>query len=193
MFLAGGGDEYHCADGTPARDFDTIFRGTCTGFRYDGSATFANLEPVAPRRVEALIASAVVPSSKYAIELIKAGGVPHPLVLERLDGLARDLRQSGGRLLLILPPLLPGMEHALLDSPHTAPQLARTKQELARWAKSADVVIIDAGQSERYGCAATEFVDEHHALPACYARIFARFWNAGGNSTKLPAGLFTAG
>jgi hypothetical protein len=192
MFFAGGGDEYRCADGTPARDFDTIFRGTCTGFRFDGSATFANLEPVAPRRVDALIASALVPSSKYAIELIKAAGVPHPQVLERLDRLARDLRQSGGRLLLILPPLLPGMERAFLDSPQMGPLLARTKLELARWAKSKDVVVIDAGQSERYGCVATEFVDEHHALPACYARIFAHFWNAGGNSTKLPAGLFTA-
>ncbi len=191
MFLPGGSEDYRCADGTPARDFDTIFRGSCTGFRYDGSATFANLEAVSPRRVEALIASAVVPSSKYAIDLIKAGGAPQPLLLERLANLARGLRQADGRLLLILPPLLPGMERAFMNSPHTAAPLALTKKTLAEWAKSADVVIIDAGQSERYGCTATEFVDEHHALPACYARIFTRFWNAGGNSTKLPAGLFT--
>lgn len=192
MFFPGEGDEYRCADGTPARDFDTIFRGSCTGFRYDGSATFANLAPVAPRRVEALIASAMVPSSKYAVDLVKFGGAPHPLVLERLGGLAQNLRRSGGRLLLILPPLLPGMERAFLDSPQLGPLLVRTKQDLARWAQSAGVVIIDAGQSERFGCGAPEFVDEHHALPACYARIFARFWKAGGNSTKLPAGLFTA-
>jgi hypothetical protein len=189
MFLQDSSDDYRCADGTPARDFDTIFRGTCTGFRYDGSATFANVEPVPPRRATALIASALVPSSKYAADLIKSGGAVQPLLLERLAELARDLRRSGGRLLLILPPLLPGMERAFIDSPQLGPLLARTKQTLARWAKDNDVVIIDAGQSERYGCTAPEFVDEHHALSTCYARIFARFWNAGG-STKLAAGLF---
>jgi hypothetical protein len=191
-FFAGGSEDYRCVDGTPARDFDTIFRGSCTGFRYDGSATFANLEAVSPRRVESLIASAVVPSSKYAVDLIKSGGLPHPQVLKRLDQLARDIRQSGGRLLLILPPLLPNMERAFLNSPHTEGSLAVTKQKLAAWARSANVVIIDAGQSERFGCAAIEFVDEHHALPSCYARVFRRFWSVGGNSTKLPAGLFTA-
>ena len=192
MFLQGAGDEYRCADGTPAKDFDTIFRGTCTGFRYDGSATFANLDPVSPRRVEALIASALVPSSKYAVDLIKSAGAPHPLILERLAQLARDLRQAGGRLLLILPPLLPGMERAFLDSPQLGPLLARTKRDLAAWAKNNGVIVVDAGQSERYGCTATEFVDEHHALYLCYAKVFGRFWDAGGDSSKLPAGLFTA-
>jgi hypothetical protein len=192
MFLQNAGDDYRCADGTPAKDFDTIFRGTCTGFRYDGSATFANVEPVTARRVGALIASALVPSSKYAVDLIKSAGVTQPQLFERLTQLASDMRHSGGRLLLILPPLLPGMERAFLDSPQLGPLLARTKQDLARWAQGNGVVIIDAGQSERYGCTAAEFVDEHHASYLCYARIFARFWNAGGDSTKLPAGLFTA-
>ncbi len=194
MFIADAGEEYRCADGTPARDFDTIFRGSCTGFRYDGSATFANLEPVSARRVDALIASAVVPSSKYAVDLIKAGGKPHPQLLERLAQLGRDLRANGGRLLLILPPLLPGMERAFLEPPQMGVLLQQTKRELSAWAQSANLVILDAGQSERYGCAAAEFVDEHHALPACYARIFARFWSAGGDAAKttnLPAGLFT--
>jgi hypothetical protein len=190
MFL-GGGEDYRCADGTPARDFDTIFRGTCTGFRHDGSATFGNLEPVAPRRVEALIASAVVPSSKYAIDLIRSGGEPDAQALARLAVLARELRTAGGRLLLILPPLLPGMERAFLHSPHTGAALALTKRRLADWARGAGVIVIDAGQSERYGCSAPEFVDEHHALPACYARVFARYWSAGGNSNKLAAGLFS--
>ena len=103
----------------------------------------------------------------------------------------------GGRLVLILPPLLPGMERAFLVSAQLGPLLQRTKQDLAAWAKSADTVILDAGPSERYGCIATEFVDEHHALPACYARVFARFWRASGEppgatakAIKLPAGLY---
>ena len=176
MFLQDESDEYRCADGTPARDYDTIFRGTCTGFRYDGSATFANLEPVPVRRAGALIASAVVPSSKYSMALTQSGGVPNPVILERLAVLAQEMKTRHGGALFFLPPLLPGLERALLDSPHTRGPLMRTKQELEQWARAHGLVIIDAGQSERYGCVAPEFVDEHHALPACYARIFSRFW-----------------
>ena len=177
MFLQEAGADYRCADGTPARDYDTIFRGTCTGFRYDGSATFANLQPVPARRAGALIASAVVPSSKYAVGLIGSGGEPNPLLLERLAVLAREMTRAGGGIVLFLPPLLPGMERAFLAAAHTAAPLRRTKEVLGAWARDHDLVIIDAGQSERYGCVAEEFVDEHHALPQCYARIFTRFWN----------------
>ena len=177
MFLQEASDDYRCADGTPAKDYDTIFRGTCTGFRYDGSATFANLQPVPARRAEALIASAVVASSKYAVGLIGSGGEPNPLLLERLAALAREMKRAGGEVVLFLPPLLPGMERALLAAAHTAAPLKRTRQTLDAWARAHDLVILDAGQSERYGCVAEEFVDEHHALPQCYARVFARFWS----------------
>ena len=88
FFFQDAGDEYRCADGTPAKDFDTIFRGTCTGFRYDGSATYTHLDTVPPRRAAVLIASAVVPSSKYAVDLIKYSGAPQPQLLERLTDLS---------------------------------------------------------------------------------------------------------
>ncbi len=180
LFLQDAGDDYRCADGTLAKDFDTIFRGTCTGFRYDGSATFGNLKPVPVRRVEALIASAVVPSSKYSVGLIATGGAPNPLLLERLAALARGLKRAGGDVVLFLPPLLPGMERAFLTAAQTAEPLRHTKRVLGAWARDHDLIIIDAGQSERFGCTAEEFVDEHHALPQCYARIFTRFWNVRG-------------
>lgn len=189
MFLQEASDDYRCPDGTPARDFDTIFRGTCTGFRYDGSATFANLELVPARRAKALIASAVVASSKYAVALAKSGGEPNPRILSRLAGLAHGMKSRGGGIILFLPPLLPGMERALLDSPHTGNALRRTKQILEAWARDQDLIIIDAGQSERYGCVAEEFVDEHHALPECYGRVFARFW--GDRRARARPGLWT--
>ena len=189
VFLQDAGDDYVCADGTPAKDFDTIFRGTCTGFRHDGSATFANLEPVAPRRAEALIASAVVSSSKYAVALTQSGGEPNPVIFERLAMLARGVQAPGG-VILLLPPLLPGLERTLLNAPHTGPLLRHTKDVLARWAREHGLIIIDAGQSERYGCQTPEFVDEHHALPACYARIFSRYWSDAHVPGKLRAGLW---
>ncbi len=189
MFLQAASNDYRCADGTPARDFDTIFRGTCTGYRFDGSATFANLDPVPARRAGALIASAVVPSSKYAVELIRTGGEPNPVLLERLAALARDMQRAGGDLVLFLPPLLPGMERAFLDFAQTGGALRRTKEILNAWARDHDLNIIDAGQSERYGCVAEEFVDEHHALPECYGRVFARFW--GDRRARARRGLWT--
>ncbi len=175
-FLQESSDDYRCADGTPARDFDTIFRGTCTGFRYDGSATFANLEPVPVRRAEALIASAVVASSKYAVALTRSGGEPNPVILDHLSTLAQQMRGRGGGVILLLPPLLPGLERALLNAPHTGPPLRHTKEVLDRWARGRNLVIIDAGESERYGCTTMEFFDEHHPLPACYARMFGQYW-----------------
>jgi hypothetical protein len=189
MFLQQAGDDYRCADGTPARDFDTIFRGTCTGYRYDGSATFANLEPVPARRAGALIASAVVPSSKYAVDLIRTGGEPNPVLLDRLAALSRDMKRAGGSVVLFMPPLLPGMERAFLDSAQTGGALRRTKEVLDVWARDQDLIIIDAGRSERYGCVAEEFVDEHHALPECYRRVFARFW--GDRRGRARPGLWT--
>jgi hypothetical protein len=191
LFLQAAGEPYQCSDGTPARDFDTIFRGTCTGFRFDGSATFGNLEPLSPQRAQTLIASAVVPSSKYAVELIKARGEPNPQLLLRLAALARAIRAAGGGVVLVLPPLLPGMEHALQASVHTAAPLQRTRALLEQWGRSENVTIIDAGASERFGCSVAEFVDEHHALPACYAKIFARFRAARSGRNAIPAGLWS--
>jgi hypothetical protein len=191
MFLQDASDEYRCADGTPAKDFDTIFRGTCNGYRYDGSATFAARAVGRARRAGALIVGAVVPSSKYAVGLIRTGGEPNPVFLDHLATLARDMQLKGGEVILFLPPLLPGMERAFLDSAQTGGALRRTKQILDAWARDKDLIIIDAGQSEHYGCVAEEFVDEHHALPQCYARIFTRFWNDRRVPAKIRAGLWT--
>ena len=190
MFLQTAGEPYRCHDGTPARDFDTILRGTCTGFRHDGSATFANLEPLSPQRTQVLIAGAVVPSSKYAAALIKSGGAPNQRLLEQLATVARAMRERGGALVLLLPPLLPGMDRALQQAPATSAALARTRQVLGQWAVAERVVVVDAGASERFGCTAGEFVDEHHALPACYARVFARLQDYWSHPAAFAPGLW---
>ncbi len=72
----------------------------------------------------------------------------------------------------------------MLDAPHTAALLRHTKDALDRWARARNLVIIDAGQAERYGCAVPEFVDEHHALPQCYARIFGTLLAGSAHARK---------
>jgi len=131
----------------------------------------------------------VAPSSKYAVSLIAARGEPYRPFLEELAQVSKGLREKGGRLVPLLPPLIPGMEKAFLASPETRAYLERTRAVLERWARDNGIVVIDAGQSELYGCTGPEFTDEHHAAPECFAKVMARFWQDWGQD-GLPPGLY---
>jgi hypothetical protein len=188
-FFANSSADYRCPDGTPARDYDTINRGICAGFRYDGSATFTDGKPVEPARGAQLARAAAAPSSKYSRALALTGGVPNEAVLRRLGGLTTAMAQNGGRLVLIMPPLLPGLEQALASSGHAGAAVRATKSAFDQWAGRAGVVIIDAGAAERFGCEPGEFLDEHHAYPDCFRRVFSRFWR-GHTAGVIRPGLW---
>jgi hypothetical protein len=181
-FLEPGGDEYPCPDGSVARDFDTLFRGLCVGFRYDGSATFADQKRITPDRWPAAVLAAGSASSQYAGALRATGGRPDKALLLRLSELARRAEAQRGRVVLIFPPLLPGVEARLLASDHSGAALRRTKDELAGWAAGNRMTLLDAGASERFGCKAIEFIDAHHALSECYRKVFEHF------APLMPAG-----
>ncbi|MDO9010996.1 MAG: hypothetical protein Q7U78_04185 [Gallionella sp.] len=175
-FLQGSSDNYRCADGGVGKDFDTIYRGICNGFRFDGSATFANLAPNSnPKK---LLLASTSAQSKYVVNLMRTKGEPSKILLQHLASLARMAEQKGGKVLLFMPPLLPGMEASFLTHPQLAKALAHSKDVLRSWAKQENIVILDAGQSERFGCMEYEFPDEHHAFSSCYAKIFGSFWQA---------------
>lgn len=176
IFFEPAGPEYRCPDGTPARDFDTVYRGICNGFRYDGSATFADQKRLDASRAQTVLAIAASGSEQYAQALRRGRGQLNPVLLERLARLARRTEARGGALVLLLPPLLPGLEEALERSPHSGTWLRQTKGALEAWSVRDKIVLVDAGRSERYGCAGSEFIDPHHALPACYRKVFGRFF-----------------
>jgi hypothetical protein len=184
VFIDPAGPAYRCADGTPARDFDVLYRGMCNGFRHDGSATFADQAPLDEARARAVLAAAVARGGNYATTLGRSGGVLNPVLLERLARLARRLESGGGRLLVLLPPLVPGMEAALAGSEHAGAPLRATKEALDAWSARERLALLDAGRSERYGCVAAEFIDAHHALPSCYRKVFAQFFRG---QPRLPA------
>lgn len=184
VFFDASSEDYRCPDGVLARDYDTMYRGTCTGFRYDGSATFANLERVSKRELPSLILSATIPSSKYSEALKDSKGEPNPIIL---DALMKIVQHARGRVILFMPPLIPGMERRFLSLPGYSEDLRHTKAVLDDWARRENVVIIDAGESEKYGCTADEFVDQHHALYTCYAKIFAKFWKEGADRKGIYA------
>jgi hypothetical protein len=188
VFFDIGGAEYRCADGALARDFDVINRGLCRGYRYDGSWTFANDRRLTQSSAKMLALAAAAPSSKYTKHLCANDGTPNPKILKSLGETSRRLATKNGRMVFLLPPLAPGLEQTLRKTQRWESCLARTKSDLDIWAKHYQVIVIDAGASERYGCLPMEFSDEHHAYPECYSRLMRRFFEdveAGRVSTGL--------
>lgn len=181
IFLQPSSDEYICSDGTIAKDFDIQHRNTCTGFRFDGSWTYASLDRV--HNARALIMAATASNSKYTNNLLKTKGAPNPTFLRHLAAIARRAEERGGGAIFIAPPLLAGMENEFLQHPLLGAYLKRTKQDLAHWAEREQLILLDAGQSERFGCKTEEFTDQHHATAACYNKVLSYFWqNTGGTN-----------
>jgi hypothetical protein len=176
-FFEIAGEEYRCPDGQIARDFDVVNRGLCAGFRYDGSWTFGGERRLSPARAAVLARAAAAPSSKFSRFLCSARGEPNPAYLQRFGEVAGRMAARGGRMLFLLPPNVPGMEVEMEKFAESAACLARTKAVLGAWAARHGVTIIDAGQSERFGCLPGEFLDENHAWPECHARIMKRYWD----------------
>ncbi|MDP1536677.1 MAG: hypothetical protein Q8L95_05795 [Burkholderiales bacterium] len=177
---------YRCADGDTARDFDVINRGLCLGFRYDGSWTFGGEKKLSPARAEVLGRAAAAPSSKFSRYLCETGGEPNAAYLQRFGATAQRMAELGGNLVFMLPPIIPGMERAMIEEPSNRACLARTKAVLDDWARQHNVTVIDAGQSERYGCETGEFLDEHHAYPECHRRVLDFYFRAQREGRARP-------
>lgn len=188
VFFETASDEYRCPDGSLAKDFDVLYRGKCGGFYYDGSTTFAAWKPIRAQDVRQRVLAASMPSSKYSQALAATGGRPNPAYLEWVARLNRELATTGGRVLVVLPPLIPGLEEKLAAAPHSGDGLRTLKAALLGWAQKEGIVILDAGRSERFGCQPLEFLDEHHAMSPCYRKVFDRFWRDGGSG--LAPGLY---
>ena len=160
----------------PGEDFDVLTAAsaaaTTTGAR------ILLLERSTQIAATCLVAAA--PSSKYSQALLATGGDPNPLFLETAARLNRELRQAGGGVIVLLPPLIPGLEDLLGKAPHSAVPLQRLKKTLAAWSERERIALLDAGRSERVGCPPLEFLDEHHAMRECYQKIFDRFWREQG-------------
>ncbi len=172
------GKPYRCADGDMARDFDVVNRGICLGFRYDGSWTFGGEKRLSPARAATLARAAAAPSSKFSRYLCETEGEPNAAYLQRLGTVAGRMMQQGGTPVFYLPPIIPGMEEAMRADPANRTCLDRTKAVLTGWAQRNRVTVIDAGASERYGCVAGEFLDEHHAYPECHGKVLDFYFRA---------------
>lgn len=180
------GAPYRCSDGDTARDFDVINRGICRGFRHDGSWTYGGDRKLSPARAAVLAQAAAAPSSKFSRFLCETGGVPNAEYLRRLGAAARRFAQQGGRMVFLMPPIIPGMEAAMDRHEPNRICLERTKSVIEQWARQHGVTVIDAGRSERYGCEPGDFVDEHHAYPECLGRALASYFRAEQEGRASP-------
>ena len=186
-FFEKASDEYLCPDGSRAKDFDVLYRGKCSGFYYDGSNTFAAWKRIRSEEVASRVLIAAGPSSKYAQSLAATGGEPNGAFLDAAAHLDRELKRAGGGVIVLLPPLIPGLEDALARARHSGASLARVKRTLKEWSAREGVALLDAGRSERFGCQPLEFLDEHHALKECYEKVFAGFWRDRAGVSGPPA------
>ena len=178
-FLQQGSDDYALLDGIPCKDFDIYERGNCNGFRHDGSATFSGYTRV--NNAKQLLMAETASNSKYLHNLRLTNGKPNQALLARLAKLHTKLIKQGSDLLLIMPPLMPGFEQIFMHHPLYSTYLQTTKNSFAEWAHQEQIILLDSGQSERYGCTSDEFLDIHHATAHCYQKVFSAFWqNAEG-------------
>lgn len=174
--LSIGGDEYKCPDGSLAKDYNLMYRGICSGFRYDGSATFANLATLGEIASNQILRT-FSKGTPYYRYLVSTNGKANPLYLERLSEIAKRANKNGGGVIFIRPPMLCGVEAEILRHPKIGGALAETKREIEKWAFKNNLILIDAGQSEEFGCTANEFIDSHHALDTCYQKVFDQFFS----------------
>lgn len=180
---------YRCEDGDTARDFDVVNRGICRGFRYDGSWTYGGDRRLTAARAAVLAQAAAAPSSKFSKYLCETGGEPNAEYLARFGKAAKNFAGKGGRMVFLMPPIIPGMEVAMGGHEPNRICLERTKSAIGDWARQYGVTVIDAGRSERYGCEAADFSDEHHAYPQCLGRALASYFRAEQEGRVKP-GLF---
>jgi len=183
FFVEPASAPYRCADGLPARDYSTVHRGLCNGFRADGSATFADQKRVGTAEAPGVLARAASASSQYALALARTRGEPDAELLQHLEGIVSRARAQGVQILLFMPPLIPELDARLMASAHSAAQLRQTKTMLRQWAQQQQLPLFDGGPSERYGCLPAEFIDAHHALPDCYRKFMKQVF---ANRKVLP-------
>jgi len=183
--LYSSNEEYKCPDGSIAKDFTTPYPRKCAGFNYDGSTDFFLRSSLSEADIIPLSEKAASKDSIYLKSLKKLNENIDRYGLNVLSNIVIKIKNKGGSILFILPPLLPNLEKKILETSERA-ELLKLKNKLNEFAIQNNVHILDMGQSEEYGCKALDFIDEHHALPSCFHKILSRFFS---QRDKLGYGL----
>lgn len=163
---------YSCQNGIIAKDYTSINYGVCSGFRVDGSNMFTGRKRIDEHRYAQLMLSFLSPGSFYYKTIRKYKGLVNKNYLGELLEISKALDARGVKVIFLLPPLLPDLEKGLEARHGVGSYIKLTKQTLLDWARENGQVMIDAGQSEKFGCEYKEFIDGHHTLNSCFNKIF---------------------
>ncbi len=139
----------------------------CSGIRYDGSGTFSIQEPLSKKKWRNLLNTGL---EDYKKPLRDSLGKVDLRYLDDLKKIDENLKGRGGKLFIVVPPLMPGAT-ALIKKSGDGEYLEKTMNTLLAFTAKNDIDIIDASQSEKYGCIFSDFMDIHHAFPECYKKI----------------------
>lgn len=142
----------------------------CNGFRADGSATFARMNPVGKNGWQRRLKDER--TERYRQGLRASAGEITPAYLAGLEQLQQTLAARGGRLIILIPPMLPGLVAQVRGSAD-GQYLQTTLQQLQALSVRSGIQLIDASASEQFDCDYREFMDSHHAFPGCYLKVMA--------------------
>ncbi len=139
----------------------------CHGFRFDGSATFSNQLPLTEKKWKILLETEL---DKYKKMLSDSLGKIELGYLDDFNEIDKVLKSRGGKLVIIIPPLMPGATVSIQQS-EDGIYLKETMNTLLKFVSKNNIDILDASKSEKYDCVLEEFMDVHHAFPECYKKI----------------------
>ncbi|PIK14690.1 hypothetical protein [Halobacteriovorax sp. JY17] len=139
----------------------------CHGFRYDGSSTFENYSSLTIKKWEILLKDSL---SKYREELFSSKGKVESRYLADLNEIDKALKRRGGKLVILVPPLMPGATRLIYGSSEGV-YLTKIIDKLLKYTKRNNIFTFDASRSEEFGCIPEDFLDEHHSFPSCYEKI----------------------
>jgi len=172
--IRGNNEEYLCPENDGSgKDFGAVLApGECWGYRYDGSATF-KYHKVSKAEWRNQLNEEGLARDISNIE--KFAGKVDRTQLNHLKVINDLLNRRSGGLILVSPPLIPGAQK-MISTSVAGKYLQKYHQKLSHWVSVNNIWHIDAGESEKYGCAFDDFYNSHHALDRCYFKIFDQFF-----------------
>ena len=138
----------------------------CRGFRFDGSVIFPNQTRISEKKWKDYLKNGLV---KYQNQFDTNLGKIDLQYLNDFKEINHNLAKKGGKLILLIPPLIPNATTTMEKLSNTT-YMEKTHR-LLDFAKQNNIYILDASKSEKFGCTHDDFLDPHHAFPSCYKKI----------------------
>jgi hypothetical protein len=147
--------------------FKTDIPKSCRGYRFDGSAIFPNRHVTEKEWLDTLNNGLGKYQKQYDMNL----GTIDSRYLNDLKEIGQNLNKKGGKLIILIPPLIP---NAVSTMEKIAKKTyAKKLHKLLSFAKKNNIDILNTSKSENFGCSYSDFLDSHHAFPSCYKKIFS--------------------